>query len=216
MTTAPATRASRRKARTTQAILAAAEEIFLAHGYHESRVEDIAERADVAVGSVYGHFGSKAGLYLAVVEGALDVEEAYLADALAHASSPTEQLRRTGEAYVRFYLEHPGYFRLLASPPADGRRRSERGAEMAERLSARASRLIEQTADIITRAVALGEARAVDPDAAAKFLWGAWTGVITLHLRPDALALTDDELQGVLAAGRSIVADGLWSKDMGT
>ena len=64
-------RSERRKARTTAAILDAAERHFLERGFQSAKVDEIAEEADVAVGSVYNHFGSKDGLYGALLERAL-------------------------------------------------------------------------------------------------------------------------------------------------
>src|SRR5712664_125603 len=72
------TRSDRRKARTVQSIFDAAEGKFLEHGFHGTTVEEIAQAADVSVGSIYVHFQSKEGLYLALLERALEVEERYM------------------------------------------------------------------------------------------------------------------------------------------
>ena len=40
-------------------------------------------------------------------------------------------------------------------------------------------------------------------------MWGAWSGVIALNLRPDSLRLDDDELQAVLEEGRHLIAEGI-------
>jgi TetR/AcrR family transcriptional regulator len=207
-TTTPPSRGARRKARTTSAILGAAEQVFVQRGYHPARIEEIAAAADVSVGSVYGHFGSKAGLYLAVVERALEMEERYLREAMATPLPAADQLTRTGEAYLRFYFDQPGYFRLLTFPPADGRGGAGT-SQTAQRLSERAGALIGQLALTVERAVREGDARPCDPDRTAKFLWGAWTGVIALHLRPEPLRLSDAELTAVLEQGRRIVRDGM-------
>src|SRR5207237_1140529 len=69
-------RLERRKARTVAAILDAAERHFLERGYEATKVDEIAADADVAVGSLYNHFGSKDGLYAALLEHALETFEA--------------------------------------------------------------------------------------------------------------------------------------------
>ncbi|MFC5286895.1 TetR/AcrR family transcriptional regulator [Actinokineospora guangxiensis] len=48
-------------------ILTAARELFLAHGYLGSSVDDVASRARVSKPTVYSHFGSKEALFVAVV-----------------------------------------------------------------------------------------------------------------------------------------------------
>ena len=50
----------------------AAERLFAAKGLVRTTVDEIAAAADVSVGTVYFHFESKDGLYLALVERAAD------------------------------------------------------------------------------------------------------------------------------------------------
>lgn len=57
-------RHERRKAETRRRIVAAANELFAERGYLETSVEDIADRADVAVRTIYTHFPSKAAILL--------------------------------------------------------------------------------------------------------------------------------------------------------
>ena len=68
MTTAEDGRAPRgtrlpRPARRKQ-LLGAAQEVFVAHGYHAAAMDDIAERAGVSKPVLYQHFPSKLELYL--------------------------------------------------------------------------------------------------------------------------------------------------------
>src|SRR4051794_119701 len=73
---APMSRSERKKAKTASAILDAAEFLFRLRGFQTTTVDEIAERADVSVGSVYVHFENKANLYFALVERALAINEA--------------------------------------------------------------------------------------------------------------------------------------------
>ena len=207
-TTQTMSRTERRKARTVGAILEAAEHEFVEHGYHRTRVEDISARADVAVGSIYAHFDSKLGVYLAVVDRALTLEEEYLEGIDDDRLEPGARLITTAQRYARFAFEHPGYFRLLATPPA-----VDRGATAvppsARRLLERATHLQGALAATVAAGVQAGQLRSVDPEQTAAFLWGAWTGVILLHLRPDALGLSEDQLADVLELGVDIVREGL-------
>jgi TetR/AcrR family transcriptional regulator len=203
-----ASRSERRKARTVQAIFDAAERQFLEHGFHGTTVEEIASAADVSVGSIYVHFQSKEGLYLALIERALDVQERYMEDAFKPTLALGQQLFAAGWAYLRFYADHPGYFRILAFPHVD-RRPEDDLSFAAQRLAERAEAGVRRVASIIELGVKTGVARPVDPYRAAKFMWGAWTGVIALNMRPDRLRLDDDELRAVLEEGRRIVAEGI-------
>jgi TetR/AcrR family transcriptional regulator len=201
-------RSARRKAHTVRAILEAAERKFLEHGFHGTTVEEIAGSADVSVGSIYVHFESKEGLYLALLERALEVEERYMAEAFRPTLSLGQQLFAAGDAYLRFYLDHPAYFRILAFPHVDARPEDTLPAA-AQRLAERAEAGVRRVAAIIELAVKTGAAQPVDPYRAAKFMWGAWNGVIALNLRPDRLRLDDEELEAVLEQGRRMLAEGI-------
>jgi TetR/AcrR family transcriptional regulator len=203
-----ASRSERRKARTVQTIFDAAEQKFLARGFHGATVEEIAGAADVSVGSIYVHFQSKEGLYLALIERALDVQERYMEEAFKPTLALGQQLFAAGWAYLRFYLDHPGYFRILAFPHVDARPEDELSFA-AQRLAERAEAGVRRVASIIELGVKTGAARPVDPYRAAKFMWGAWAGVIALNMRPDRLRLDDEELKAVLEEGRRIVAEGI-------
>jgi AcrR family transcriptional regulator len=53
---------------TRQALLTAAREIFAERGYEAAGIAEIVERSGISVGSLYHHYGGKAGLYLALWE----------------------------------------------------------------------------------------------------------------------------------------------------
>ena len=201
------TRSERRKARTERAILEAAERKFLEHGFHGTTVEEIADAADVAVGSIYVHFQSKEGLYLALLERALEIEERYMNEAFKPTLSLSQQLFAAGWAYLRFYRDHPGHFRILMFPHTDDR--SNGSLPFAERLAQRAEAQVERVARLLELGVKTGVARPMDPYRTAKFMWGAWSGVIALNMRPDRLRLDDEELQAVLEEGRRIITEGI-------
>jgi TetR/AcrR family transcriptional regulator, mexJK operon transcriptional repressor len=68
MATPAATERDRRSPAKHAAILKAATEVFLREGYARASVDAIAEAAGVGKQTVYGHFGDKQRLFLAVVE----------------------------------------------------------------------------------------------------------------------------------------------------
>ena len=54
-------------ARTQQALLRSARQVFAEYGYHGATIAEITRRAEVSTPVLYHHFGSKAGLYSAVM-----------------------------------------------------------------------------------------------------------------------------------------------------
>ena len=78
----------RKKERSRQAILAAAHELFLSKSYDETIIEEIAERADLAVGTLYNYFPSKGELLLALISAS---DERYLKGARRLIADPGER-----------------------------------------------------------------------------------------------------------------------------
>lgn len=109
-----AARADRRRARTRGAILDAAEAVFGREGYETARLEEIAEAADMSVGSIYTHFDGKRGVYLHLVERALVLFADYMERSDDPSMTPLQRVLAGGDAYLKFHLEHPGAFHFLA------------------------------------------------------------------------------------------------------
>ncbi len=199
-----------RAERTVQSLLSAAEQLFSARPVGEVTLEEIAAAAGVAVGSVYNHFGSKAGLHAAVVERALVTDREFMDLAYTDDRGPVEQLYAAAEEYLKFYLTHPEYFRMLAFPAEPGRYPA--GRDLADRLAASVD---EQNARMVTalrHGMESGLIRPVVAEDVATVLWAAWNGVISLGWRPDALRRTDDELRHLLRVATETVAEGLLTR----
>jgi TetR/AcrR family transcriptional regulator len=126
-----------------------------------------------------------------------------------------QQLFAASDAYLRFYRNHPGYFRILMLPHVDSRPEGPLPAATL-RLAERAEAQVRRVAAVIELAVKTGASRPVDPYRAAKFMWGAWTGVIALNLRPDRMRLDDRELEAVLEQGRRLLAEGFAAMSLRT
>lgn len=194
-------RSERRKARTAATIRDAAERLFLSRGYSATTMEDLAEEADVAVGSIYAHFASKEGVYSALIERALELDKQYCDEGFDAGELPAERLFGLAEGYLRFAREHPGYFQLFRFPPPD-----RPGAELTPTATARVVQRIEdETArmtDQIQKMIDEGIGRPVDAESTARFLWAAWEGVICSHLGPGNMGLADSEFEAVLNRAR--------------
>jgi TetR/AcrR family transcriptional regulator len=71
-------RGRERSAAKRERIVEAAMRHFAEHGYQGARVEDVAAELGIAKGSVFQHFGSKAGLFLATYRRAVSQLPAWL------------------------------------------------------------------------------------------------------------------------------------------
>ncbi len=196
-----------RKQRTIDALLAAAQPLFADRRVDEVTVEEIGRRAGVAVGSIYNNFGSKEGLYAAVLSRALDVDRDYMDRAYTPDRSPIEQLLAAAEQYLRFALDHPNFFRMLAFPAKPG---PYPGAEAtAAQLSRRIDEQNARMVDAIARGITEGSIREVDPVMTATILWASWNGIISLAWRHDDLGKESAELTEMLDRATDLVSYGL-------
>ncbi len=95
MDTGPGLR-ERKKQRTRETIAAAAHELFIERGYHETTLPQIAEAADVATRTIFAYFPSKEDILFS------DLEQ--MKDALAHAIAERPAGRDTLETVRDFIL----------------------------------------------------------------------------------------------------------------
>ena len=190
------------------ALLAAAQALFAERPVDEVGVELIAERAGVAVGSIYNHFGSKAGLHAATVHEALDRDREHMDRAYdADGRGPVEQLHAAAEEYLAFYLRSPEYFRMLAFPHPPGRYPA--GREVADQLADSVRRQNARMVAALEQGIADGVVREIDTARTATVLWAAWNGIISLGWRPDDLAADETELRALLRTATDALTRGL-------
>ena len=81
-------RVERRKTRTRAALLAAAKTLFAGQGVESTTIADIAEQADIAVGSFYNYFATKDDLLAALLELTLSEQLAALQMRQAQVDDP--------------------------------------------------------------------------------------------------------------------------------
>jgi AcrR family transcriptional regulator len=101
-----------RSARRKQ-LLAAAQEVFVANGYHAAAMDDIAERAGVSKPVLYQHFPSKLDLYLALLDQHVAVLGERVRSALTSTTDNKERVTACIAAYFEFVDDPGGAFRLV-------------------------------------------------------------------------------------------------------
>jgi AcrR family transcriptional regulator len=101
-----------RQARRRQ-LLGAAQEVFVAQGYHAAAMDDIADRAGVSKPVLYQHFPGKLELYLALLDESADKLTAIVRDALSSTTDNRERVPATFRAFFDFVGTSGEAFRLV-------------------------------------------------------------------------------------------------------
>lgn len=96
-------------------ILEAATSEFATHGYGGARVERISAAASTVDRMLYYYFGSKEGLFRAVLENAYERLGAAEQQLDLEQTDPVKGLRELVAFTWRYYLAHPEFIRLLNS-----------------------------------------------------------------------------------------------------
>ena len=108
---APGTRLPR-PARRRQ-LLGAAQEVFVAQGYHAAAMDEIAERAGVSKPVLYQHFSGKLELYLALLDESVDALTATVRRALESTTDNKQRVTATFTAFFDFVASTGQAFRLV-------------------------------------------------------------------------------------------------------
>ncbi len=144
-----------RSARRKQ-LLAAAQQVFVANGYHAAAMDDIAERAGVSKPVLYQHFPGKLELYLALLDTQAETLARVVQDALDATDDNRQRIHGVLSAYFGFVdrHDHDGAFRLIFE--------TDLGNEPAvrERVEAVAEKTMRAVADTVAGDTGLDSARA--------------------------------------------------------
>lgn len=107
-----------------RAILEAAERLFAEGRFDEVLMEDVAEEAGVAKGTIYRYFADKESLYLTVLtEGFEELQRQIRSEAAS--PDPVDRLERTVRAVVEYMSRNRFLFRLMGRDESEAARRRE-------------------------------------------------------------------------------------------
>jgi AcrR family transcriptional regulator len=139
-------------------------------------LREVARHSGVSHMAPYSHFRSKAELLSAIAASGFHDYRQHLIDAAARGgSSPREQFRQTGLAYVEYAFHHPQLLRLMFGGVIPVRQQTE------ELRDARGRAFID-VASLATAAMEHGEFRRGDPAIAAFAAWSMVHGFSQLAL----------------------------------
>ena len=156
---------SKRGARRRAAILSAATGLFLEQGYEGARLEEVVRRSGGSLATVYGQFGSKEGLFAAIISEVCDGIVASLPPLdQAPSGTPEDVLFAFGGTYLNLLLT-PASLALYRVVLSESRRFPELGRAVFEAGPARAA---ERLASYLSGEAARGVLVVPDASLAAR------------------------------------------------
>lgn len=204
ITPASKTRTQRKAAATRQTIIATAKSLIIEGGLDALTLEAVAERADIAVQTIYNRVGGRPALLIAVAELALEEHNKYMLEALAVVAPARAKIRLIGQSYTRFAFERPNEFRLLLDPQGE--------PEALLRISELIKEQNAKIAVIIRTGIADGSLRAdLDADLVALAAWAMMNGILSLAFRDDQTHYYAKQVPDLIDTAISLLIDGLFA-----
>jgi AcrR family transcriptional regulator len=191
----------------TEKIVEAAARLFGTQRFHEVRMEDVAEAADVGKGTLYRYFRDKEELFTGLLEHALKQFQARIDQEVAKATGARQRVEALVGAIISYFDEHPHLMGLI--------QRGELLHEGNEPFVWSYTRvgLLQKTADLFDEGRSRGEFEVRDPGLTSMMLLGGIRTVIRAGTKPRPADLprriVDNLLRGAATpASLSPEADG--------
>lgn len=171
-------------------ILQAAKELFLEQGYDSTTIRKIADRVGVSAPALYLYFQDKEQMMLALCDQTFGLLLQSVGEIEKSVRDPRELIRRFGEAYLNFGLEHPDEYRLIflgANIPESVRKVGHRmPTDDPGRPGVGGALVFQRLVAILVEAEAAGLKLNYPPDTCAELCWMGIHGLASaLILKPE-------------------------------
>jgi len=205
-------RASKR-AQSRRRILDSAREVFFRDGFMAANLDEVAERAGVAKGTLYRYFDNKADLYVAVLadNGAAFTQR--MRETAEGDGTALERLHRLARFYFDHWLNHQEYFQIFWAidnqsvigtlPPG-----------VVDEVARLWETCVSIVDDVVRQGVESGQFRACDSWSVANLLWTTSNAIIQsdgseTRRRIRRVSLEEQYAQAVdlIFAGLKVTAD---------
>ena len=169
-------------------ILAAAEQIFVEHGYEGATIRKIADQVGLSSTALYMHFADKQAILHEICRESFENLTALNEAVMAEPGEPEARIRRMMEAYVAFGFANPNAYRLVyLTRPLEARDGAE---SVAQQLGLELFRSFEAVVEDVERAGRLrGEVRAT-----TQALWAGGHGIVSLMITKPYFDWVDREV----------------------
>lgn len=159
--------------------------MFAESGFRRATVDSVAQRAEVAKGTIYLYFENKEAILAELVLQALGELGSRLQAASDGCSAlhPDHRLRAMADAYLAFAQDSPDYFRLLNAFD-HGSFQEGISLDLREEIIRESNRTLDLVSQAMSDGMALGLFAPDDARQAASVLWAALNGALALVAHP--------------------------------
>ena len=166
-------RRERERERHRAEILRAAEEVFTEKGFHGASMQDIAEQAEFAVGTLYKFFPGKEDLYHALFIEKVRKIDALVGKGMDSETEPVGKLKRLIEVNLQVVEEYKKFFGLYLREIMGKFPVSPATQPQIRRLR---NQIVKRVAEVIGTGIKKGALRKADPRAMTMVLLGMLRG----------------------------------------
>ena len=168
-------RKDRERQAKRQDILKAARIVFADKGLHAATLDEIAEKAEFAQGTLYGYFANKDDLFISMLEEEIINFSEGIKDVLAHGLPPDQTVSSLVATMLRLFDQNVDLMRLL-SQERSTLTMCKGGEQMQHRFLPHFKRLNDMVSRLVRDGVARGTFAKVDPDRAATAIFNLCHG----------------------------------------
>ncbi|MFQ5416576.1 MAG: TetR/AcrR family transcriptional regulator [Myxococcota bacterium] len=205
---AGALRREEKKQVSRQKILVSAREVFFRDGFMAANLDEVAQRAGVAKGTLYRYFDSKAELYVAVLADNGEIFKQRMRETVDGGANAAERIQNLATFYYDHWIRNHDYFQIfwaIENQAVIG----ELPPGVLDEVTKLWEECIEIVAGIVAEGVERGEFAACDPWEMANILWTVANGLIQADMSPTRRSLRRARLETVFSDAIALFLRGL-------
>lgn len=198
--------------RQTQ-ILDAAYQVFRDVGFLAATMDLIAERAELAKGTIYIYFKSKEELYFSLLAKGLDILIELLEKKVRSNPPPDAVLREIADAFHTYYREYTDYFRIFVVMQQEDMH-AKLSAELFEEINSRVSTILRLVRGEVQKLLDQEATLQADARLVTDILWGAFMGITQVALARERLKVRRRNIEEALMLCFELVRRGIFAEEV--
>ncbi len=180
-------------------ILKAAEQVFFKKGFFPARMEDIAEAAGVAKGTLYLYFKDKTSIYMHLMSYRLE-QAVKVLESMQHVKiSATEKLDKVFKSWADYYSQNKGMTSFVSLENIN--LTTELMKEMDTQIKPRMIKMIDMVTEIFRQGMRDKEFRKINPRVAAIYFTSAVRSFFVAHFYQFNLKDSEKVIKSLLLNG---------------